>query len=118
MNSEHVTVVYKWTAKPGKLDELTSIYGEVAAAMEQNEPGAEAVHCYEIGIPWHPDQKASELAIADQGKARVVTAPLGGGDFGYELQIGPEYDQETALARLARLREAGYLNARIVSAAL
>ena len=46
MNSQHVTVVYKWTAKPGMLDKLSSIYTEVAAAMEQNEPGAEAVHCY------------------------------------------------------------------------
>ena len=36
----------KWTAKPGKLDELTAIYAEVTKAMEQNEPGAEAVHCY------------------------------------------------------------------------
>ncbi len=46
MQSQHVTVVYKWTAKPGKLAELTSIYGEVTQAVEQNEPGAEAVHCY------------------------------------------------------------------------
>ena len=46
MNSNHVTVVYKWTAQPGKLDELTAIYRDVTAAMEQNEPGAEAVHVY------------------------------------------------------------------------
>lgn len=46
MDNEHVTVVYKWTAKPGKLDELTSIYADVTKEMEQNEPGAEAVHCY------------------------------------------------------------------------
>ena len=46
MQSQHVTVVYKWTAKPGKLNELTSTYAEVTKAMEQNEPGAEAVHCY------------------------------------------------------------------------
>jgi quinol monooxygenase YgiN len=46
MDNQHVTVVYKWTAKAGKLDELTSIYVEVTKAMEQNEPGAEAVHCY------------------------------------------------------------------------
>ena len=46
MNSDHVTVVYKWTAQPGKLDELTSIYRGVTEAMEQNEPGAEAVHIY------------------------------------------------------------------------
>ncbi len=46
MDSNHITVVYKWTAQPGKLDELTSIYAEVADAMEENEPGAEAVHVY------------------------------------------------------------------------
>ena len=46
MDSNHVTVVYKWTAQPGKLEELTGIYREVTDAMEQNEPGAEAVHVY------------------------------------------------------------------------
>ena len=46
MDSKHITVVYKWTAKPGKLGELVSIYADVADQMEQNEPGAEAVHVY------------------------------------------------------------------------
>ena len=46
MDSNHVTVVYKWTAQPGKLDELASIYQDVTKAMEENEPGAEAVHIY------------------------------------------------------------------------
>lgn len=46
MNNNHVTVVYKWTAQPGKLDELTDIYRAVTDAMEQNEPGTEAVHLY------------------------------------------------------------------------
>ena len=46
MDSNHVTVVYKWTAQPGKLGELTEIYKAVTDAMEQNEPGAEAVHVY------------------------------------------------------------------------
>ena len=46
MDSNHVTVVYKWTAQPGKLEELTSIYADVTSAMEANEPGAEAVHIY------------------------------------------------------------------------
>jgi len=46
MDSKHVTVVYKWTAQPGKLEQLTSIYQDVTNAMEQNEPGAEAVHIY------------------------------------------------------------------------
>lgn len=46
MNDSHVTVVYKWTAQPGKLEDLTSIYKDVTAAMEQNEPDAETVHVY------------------------------------------------------------------------
>jgi len=41
-----ITVVYKWIAKPGQLEALTSIYAEVTRAMEENEPGATAVHCY------------------------------------------------------------------------
>ena len=46
MDSNRVTVVYKWTAQPGKLDELSSIYSGVVEAMRQNEPGAKAVHVY------------------------------------------------------------------------
>ena len=33
MDSNHITVVYKWTAQAGKLDELTSIYAGVTDAM-------------------------------------------------------------------------------------
>lgn len=44
--SDSITVVYKWTAKPGKLDELKGIYGQVTEAMRNNEPDALAVHCY------------------------------------------------------------------------
>ena len=39
MDSDHVTVVYKWTAKAGKLDELTDIYQGVTDAMKRDEPG-------------------------------------------------------------------------------
>ena len=46
MSGSHVTVVYKWTAQPGKLEELTDIYRSVTAAMEKNEPGAQAVHVF------------------------------------------------------------------------
>ncbi len=46
MSSSHITVVYKWTAHPGKLDELKAIYQGVMDAMRQNEPGAAAAHCY------------------------------------------------------------------------
>ena len=46
MENNSITVVYKWTAKPGSLDALKKIYAEVTAAMKQNEPGATGVHCY------------------------------------------------------------------------
>jgi quinol monooxygenase YgiN len=46
MDSKQVTVIYKWTAQPGKLGELAAIYREVTQAMEANEPGSEAVHIY------------------------------------------------------------------------
>ena len=46
MENENITVVYKWTANPGKLSELTGIYQNVTRAMEENEPGATAVHIY------------------------------------------------------------------------
>ena len=46
MTSNQITVFYKWTAKPGKLNELKSIYEAVVAAMESNEPDAQGAHCY------------------------------------------------------------------------
>ena len=46
MNPNAITVVYKWTAKPGQLDALTGIYRGVTDAMEANEPGALAVHVH------------------------------------------------------------------------
>ncbi|MEM9201808.1 MAG: antibiotic biosynthesis monooxygenase [Actinomycetota bacterium] len=45
--STTITVMYKWTAKDGKLDELTGIYRDVTDAMQANEPGATNVHVYE-----------------------------------------------------------------------
>lgn len=46
MDTNAVTVVYKWTAKPGQLDTLINIYKGVTDAMNVNEPGALAVHVY------------------------------------------------------------------------
>ena len=46
MDARHVTVIYKWSAHAGKLEELSSIYESVTEAMQQNEPGAETVHVY------------------------------------------------------------------------
>ncbi|RNC85860.1 MAG: hypothetical protein ED557_03545 [Balneola sp.] len=46
MNTQEITVVYKWTAKPGKSDELQNIYKEVTNQMEETEPGALKVQCF------------------------------------------------------------------------
>ncbi len=46
MTSNHITVVYKWTAKPGMLNQLQAIYQEVLEAMRANEPDATAAHCF------------------------------------------------------------------------
>ena len=46
MSTDEITVVYRWTAKPGKLDELKEIYAEVGREMEENEPGTLRMECY------------------------------------------------------------------------
>ena len=46
MNDQGITVVYRWTAKPGKLDELKAIYEQVLKEMEANEPGTLRMECY------------------------------------------------------------------------
>ena len=46
MSNENISVVYKWTAKEGKLSELEDIYKHVLVAMEENEPGATEVVSY------------------------------------------------------------------------
>ena len=61
MTNTHITVIYKWTAKPGKLDELKSIYEQVTEAMKQNEPDAQAVHCY-------VSEKDNALYVRDEFK--------------------------------------------------
>ena len=44
--SQEITVVYRWTAQPGKLDELKAIYEDVLAEMQANEPDALMMECY------------------------------------------------------------------------
>ena len=46
MKDQEITVFYKWTAKPGKLTELKTIYEGVLAAMKDNEPDALKMACY------------------------------------------------------------------------
>ena len=66
MDTNAITVVYKWTAKPGQLDALTGIYKGVTDAMEADEPGALAVHVYvseEEGAIYVRDEFADANAV-------------------------------------------------------
>ena len=77
MDSKHITVVYKWTAQPGKLEELASIYSDVTDAMEANEPGAEAVHIYvseQDNAVYVRDEFETTMAMMADGRVRA--APL------------------------------------------
>lgn len=46
MKNQEITVVYKWTANPGKSEELKFIYAEVEKQMQETEPNALKVDCY------------------------------------------------------------------------
>lgn len=58
MENQEVMVVYKWTAKEGKSEELKAIYREVESQMKSNEPGALNVQCYF-------DETSSTLVVVD-----------------------------------------------------
>ena len=58
MENQEVMVVYKWTAKEGKSEELKAIYREVESQMKSNEPGALNVQCYF-------DETSSALVVVD-----------------------------------------------------
>ncbi len=84
LTTEHVTVVYKWTAHPGKLDELIAIYREVTEAMDRNEPGAEAVHVY-------VSEAENALYVRDEfrdaGAVGFHLAETAGAHFGSLLEV-------------------------------
>ena len=46
MTNHEITVVYKWTAKEGKSEELKAIYAEVDKQMQETEPNALKVGGY------------------------------------------------------------------------
>ena len=46
MTNKEISVVYRWTAKPGKAEELKAIYREVESQMKHSEPNAIKVECY------------------------------------------------------------------------
>ena len=58
MKNQEVMVVYSWTAKEGKSNELKTIYTEVADQMKSNEPGALNVQCYF-------EESSSRLVVVD-----------------------------------------------------
>ena len=46
MSAHEISVVYRWTAKPGKMDEVKAIYEQVQSDMEANEPGTLRMDCF------------------------------------------------------------------------
>ncbi|WP_431124372.1 putative quinol monooxygenase [Flagellimonas flava] len=46
MKTDEIMVVYKWTAKAGKGEELKKIYEDVEKQMKETEPGALKVDCF------------------------------------------------------------------------
>ena len=84
MKNQQVMVVYKWTAKEGKSNELKAIYQEVEGQMKSNEPGALEVQCYF-------DESSATLVVMDLfSDANAVGFHLrttAAGHFGNLLEI-------------------------------
>jgi len=84
MENQEVMVVYTWTAKEGKSEELKKIYKQVSGEMEANEPGALHVECYY-------DDSQNKLVVMDLfADAQAVGFHLGttaAGHFNDLLQI-------------------------------
>ena len=84
MKNQEVMVVYKWTAKEGKSEELKGIYKEVEAQMRSNEPGALKVECYF-------DESSSTLVVmdlfSDAGAVGFHLGTTAAGHFNDLLQI-------------------------------
>ena len=84
MKNQEIMVVYKWTANPGKSEELKAIYKEVDKQMQETEPNALRVNGYF-------DESTRTLIIYDLFKdAAALGQHLGttaAGHFGDLLQI-------------------------------
>lgn len=84
MKNQEVMVVYKWTAKEGKAEDLKTIYREVENQMKTNEPGALNVQCYF-------DDTSSTLVVmdlfADAGAVGFHLGTTAAGHFENLLQI-------------------------------
>ena len=55
-----------WPVRCGAID-------LAALETDRDQLLAEAVHCYQIGTPWHPDQDVAMLATAEQQKRLLKT---------------------------------------------
>ena len=72
MNSQAITVFYKWTAKPGKFAELKAIYDNVFQEMDQNEPGT-------LSMQYYYDEDQEALIVNDLFEdGAALGAHLGG----------------------------------------
>lgn len=84
MENQEVMVVYNWTAKEGKSEDLKAIYQEVTDQMNANEPGALHVQC-------HFDESKSKLVVmdlfADAGAVGFHLGTTAAGHFENLLQI-------------------------------
>lgn len=72
MNSQSITVFYKWTAKPGKFAELKAIYDNVFEEMDKNEPGT-------LSMQYYFDEDQQALVVNDLFQdGAALGAHLGG----------------------------------------
>ena len=70
--NDNITVFYKWTAKPGKFDELKSIYHDVFKEMDENEPGT-------LSMQYYFDEEQNALIVNDVfANGAALGAHLGG----------------------------------------
>ena len=72
MSSQEITVVYRWTANEGKLEELKAIYEDVLQQMQDTEPDTIMMQCY-------VDEEANAIIVHDVFKdGAALGAHLGG----------------------------------------
>ena len=58
MDNQTITVFYKWTAKPGKFEELKAIYDNVFQEMNENEPGT-------LSMQYYVDREHNAVVVND-----------------------------------------------------
>ena len=118
VHCDAVTVIYKWTTHPGKLNELKSIYGDVTQAMKDKEPDTLAVHC-------HVSKKDNALPVRDEFKDAAALglhlSTVAAGHFSQLLAIatpGPFLFQGDVPQELQQATEQMQLGAEFATHAL